>query len=213
ARRPGAGGRLLPRAPPPRRDLPHVLQVARDRRRPGRVPSRPGGGRPPRPGGAAFLLRVQRAAVALAGRTLRAVPRPVPAAGAEPCGDGRLVRGAGLVPEAPCAPRPPPAAQLPGGRGAASFPGQEHPARGRLRALDGADADRQAVLVLAGPQPRHPRAVPPPAGRALPGRTVGGPRFCALPGYRRVPGLAVATGPRPVRRAGPGPPPPWTRSP
>src|SRR5262249_30258649 len=57
-----------------------------------------------------------------------------------------------------------------------------------------------------------PRAVPPPAGRALPGRTVGGPRFCALPGYRRVPGLAVATGPRPVRRAGPGPPQRWTES-
>src|SRR5262249_35897687 len=176
-RRAGGGGRLVPRAAPPRGDVPHVLQVARDRRRLGRLPPRPGGRRPRRPGGAPFLLRVQRAAVALAGTALRAAPRPVPAAGPAPGRDGRLVRGPGLVREAPGAQGPPPPAQLPGGRGAAPFPGEEHPARGRVRALVPADADRPVVLVLAGPQPRRPGAIQPPAGVALPGRAVGRPRL------------------------------------
>src|SRR5262249_44004768 len=153
--------------------LPHVLQVARHRRRFGRVPPRPGGRRPPRPGGAPLLLRVQRTAVAFAGRTLRALRRPPPSPGPPPGRDGRLVRGEGLVREALCPQGPPSPPQLRGGGGAPPFPGQERPARGRVRALDAADAGREACLVLAGPQPCRPRAVPPLAGVALPGRATG----------------------------------------
>src|SRR5262249_33617933 len=69
-----------------------------------------------------------------------------------------------------------------------------------------------AVLVLAGPQPRRPRTIQPPAGVTLPRRTPGRSRFSALPGSGRVPGVAVADRRRHVRGAGRGPPQRWTES-